>query len=139
MSIIKRDFPSLNSLTDLFDNEWTNRKFLNSEWTPAVNVIDNKNNYEVEISVPGLKKEDFNITIDNRLLTVSGQSKNEKEEKEKNYTRKEFSSTSFVKTFTLPENIKEGDVNAKYDDGILKLTLNKKETIPNDKKQIVIE
>jgi HSP20 family protein len=88
-------------------------------------VVDNKGNYEIEVAAPGLKKDDFSVSIENGVLTISGKTEKEEEEKEKNYTRKEFSSKSFVKSFTLPDNVEKDAIAAKYEDGVLKLTVNK--------------
>ena len=137
MTLIKSNFP-WNDLSDLFDDRWLKTRFANGDWSPAVNVIDNANNYEIEVAAPGIKKEDFKVHIEKGLLTISGQTDNEKEEKNKNYTRKEFSSKSFTRSFTLPENINEEAVNAKYDNGVLKLTLTKKIKVDPKKKEISV-
>ena len=76
--------------------------------------------------VPGYNKKDFNISIDEELLTVSAESKHEDEKKEDEYTQKQFGFMSFSRSFHLPENAKEEDIQAKYDDGVLKLTIPKK-------------
>ncbi|MDX2173622.1 MAG: Hsp20/alpha crystallin family protein [Bacteroidota bacterium] len=137
MALIKANFP-WTDLSDFFDDKWLKTRFPNGEWTPAVNVIDNENNYEIEVAAPGIKKEDFKVTVEKGLLTISGQTESETEEKKKNYTRKEFSSKSFTRSFTIPENIKDEDVNAKYDHGVLKLTLKKSVLEAPKKKEISI-
>ena len=137
MTLIKSNFP-WNDLSDLFDDRWLKARYPNGDWSPAVNVIDNEGSYEIEVAAPGIKKEDFKVHIEKGLLTISGQTDNEKEEKNKNYTRKEFSSKSFARSFTLPDNINEEAVNAKYDNGVLKLTLTKKIKENPKKKEISI-
>jgi HSP20 family protein len=144
MSLIKRsDWPSLGGslLSDLFDDEG----FMNSRWltgrnVPAVNVRETDKNYEVELAAPGYAKKDFNISIDNGVLTVSAERREEKEKKEDNYTRKEFGFSSFSRSFNLPVNTKEEDIDARYEDGVLKLMIPKKEE-PNGrtKKAITIK
>lgn len=108
--------------------------------TPPVNIKETDQFYSVELIAPGLKKEDFNIEIDNSLLTISHTVNNEAtEQPEGKYTRKEFAQTSFKRAFTLPETINETDINAAYIDGILKLTLPKKEeALPKAKRLIEI-
>lgn len=140
MALIKRNFPALTNLSDFFDDDWFDVRLADRNWSPAVNVIDNKKNYEIEVAAPGLKRDDFTINIENGILTISGITEKEKEQKEKNYTRKEFSYKSFSKSFTLPENVNEEAVKAKYHDGVLKLILNKtdKEVLPS-KKEVIIE
>jgi len=132
MSLIKRsDWPSTlggSLLSDFFDDD----RFFNSRWLsghnmPAVNVKETDKTYEVELAVPGYDKKDFNISVDNGLLTVSAEKREEKEQKQDNYTRREFGFTSFSRAFNLPVNTNDEDVQAKYEDGILRLTISKKE------------
>ena len=95
---------------------------------PAVNVLDTANDYLVEMAVPGLKKSDFNISIDNQLLSISADVKSEYEDVDnENYTRREFGYSSFKRTFTLPESVDDSKINAKYNEGILHVHLPKKE------------
>jgi HSP20 family protein len=130
MTLVKRgDWPLLgngNLLSDFFNND----RFFDSDWlksqpVPAVNVRETEKNFEIELAAPGRSKKDFNITVDNGVLTISSEKKEEKEQKEKNYTRKEFGYSSFSRAFTLPENVNEDDVKANYEDGLLKLSLAK--------------
>lgn len=136
MSLIKYDWPSLS---DFFDDDWVKSRFSNGHWSPAINVVDNEGDYEVEVAAPGFKKDDFSISYENGVLTINGKTEKEEEEKKKNYTRKEFSSKSFTKSFTLPENADAEHIGAKYKDGVLKLTLSKLEKELPGKKDIAIE
>ncbi len=138
MSLIKRDLPMLNNLTDFFDDDWLQARFTN-DWTPSVNVIENEKNYEIEMAAPGMRKEDFHVTLENGLLTIRGTTENEKEEDTRRYTRREFTTRSFIKSFTLPKNVDMEEMTAKYDDGILRLTILKKETEILPKKEVVID
>jgi HSP20 family protein len=95
--------------------------------TPAVNIIENDENFTLEIAAPGLKKEDFKINVDNDLLTISAERKNELNEKNSRYTRKEFSYISFSRSFNLPEMVNADSINANYENGVMTLTLPKKE------------
>jgi HSP20 family protein len=143
MSLIKRtDWPRGNSLlADLFDND----RFFASPWLsgrnmPAVNIRENEKDYEVELAVPGYDKKDFEISVDNGLLTVSGEKREETEKKDDNYTRREFGFSSFSRSFNLPTNINEENIDAKYADGVLKLIIAKKqETNGKSRKQISIK
>jgi len=95
---------------------------------PAVNVLDTANDYLVEMAVPGLKKSDFDINVDNKLLSISAEVKSEYEDVDnENYTRREFGYSSFKRTFTLPETVETDEISAKYNDGILVVTLPKRE------------
>ena len=131
MSLIKRtDWPLLGNgawLTNFFEND----RFFDSDWmkktnVPAVNVKETDKNYEIEVSAPGRAKKDFNIAAENGILTISSETKEEKETKENDYTRQEFNYSSFSRSFTLPENANEDDIKANYVDGILKVEVAKK-------------
>jgi HSP20 family protein len=94
---------------------------------PPVNVVESKEQYVLELSAPGRTKADFNIKLDGNLLEVSSTQKEENNEDGKDYTRREFKLSSFSRSFTLPETVNGEAINAEYTDGILKLTLPKKE------------
>lgn len=125
MALLKRNLPAFGNLSDFFDDDWFSVK--SSDLLPAINVSDNDGNYEIEMAVPGFKKEEFNVSIENGVLTISAKTQKEEEEKKKNYTRKEFSSKSFSRSFTLPDNIDENSIDAEYKDGVLKVLLHKSE------------
>lgn len=123
------NWPTLRglALSDFFDDD----RFANSPWfrghnLPAVNVKETDKAFEVEVAVPGFNKKDFNISVEDGFLTVSAESKHENEEKEDNYTRREFGYSSFSRSFNLPVNTNEEDIQAKYEEGVLKLTIAKK-------------
>jgi HSP20 family protein len=145
MSLIKRsDWPLLHNgswLSDFFDNE----KFFDSDWLkkqglPAVNVKETDKNYEIELAAPGRSKKGFSISAENGVLSISSEQKEEMEQKEKDYTRKEFSYSSFSRSFNLPDNANEDDIKANYADGILKLEVAKKVVSqPRSKKAIEVK
>jgi HSP20 family protein len=94
---------------------------------PAVNVNESDSKFEIEVAAPGLTKKDFNITVDNGVLTISSEREEEKEDKKKDYTRREFSYSAFSRSFTMPENVNQEDIKASYEDGILRLHVAKKD------------
>jgi len=94
---------------------------------PAVNITEHKDEYQVSLAVPGLKKDDFKINVDGNMLIISSEKEATTEDKEKKFTRKEYSYSSFSRSFTLPEEINKEKIEAKYEDGVLKLTLPRKE------------
>lgn len=112
------------------------------KWNPSlpkVNIKDHGDGFEIELAVPGMKKEDFNIEVDAEVLTISSETKEEKQEKREQYTRREFFQSSFKRTFALPETVDGSKIDATYVDGILKLTLPKKEeALPQPKRLIAI-
>jgi HSP20 family protein len=118
--------PFTNLLENFFNDNFLSREF--SSFVPAVNVSEDENSYGVELSAPGFKKEDFKVELDNKTLTVSAEHREEKEEsKKRTFRRKEFNYGSFRRIFSLPESVNEEKIDAKYENGILKLTLTKKE------------
>jgi HSP20 family protein len=138
MSIVKRNdlvFPSL--MNELFRPDWFGGLENLSNALPAVNIKENEKDFGLELAVPGRKKEDFHIEVENELLTISYESKSEASKEEENYTRREFVHNSFKRSFTLPKTINADKIGAKYEDGILKLTLPKKaEALPKPKRMI---
>lgn len=92
---------------------------------PAVNITDNKENYLISLAIPGMEKKDFNIDIEGNMLTVSCEKEETKEEKDKAYSRKEYNYNSFSRSFNLPEEVIQEQINAVYDNGILNITLPK--------------
>lgn len=111
-------------------NEWFDNgsSFFGRTMTmPAVNIVENKEDYMVSLAVPGMKKDDFNIDVEGNMLTISSEKEENKEEKEDKYTRKEYNYSSFSRSFTLPDEVNKEKIEAKYEDGVLKLMLPKKE------------
>ncbi len=105
-------------------NEWFDGGFENSMLSmPAVNITEQKDNYLVSLAAPGLKKEDFNINVDGNMLTISSEKEETKEEKDKKFTRKEYNYSSFSRSFTLPDKINKEKIEAKYENGLLKITM----------------
>jgi HSP20 family protein len=133
--------PFLNDpiFSDLMNSRQWNR-LLNAvdedtDFAPAMNVKDQDKNILVEMAAPGLTKDDFEITLDEGILTVSVRKEENKEEEKEGYLKKEFSYHSFSRSVRLPENIdEEKDAQATYQNGVLKLTLYKKDGMEQSKK-----
>ncbi len=138
MSLVKRNnmlFPLF--MNEIFRPDWFGGMEGFTNDVPAVNIKENEKDFELELAVPGRKKDDFNIDVDSNVLTVSSEIKMEDEVDEANYTRKEFGYSSFKRVFTLPETIDEEKIKASYEDGLLKFTLpKKKEALPKPKRLI---
>jgi HSP20 family protein len=94
---------------------------------PAVNILEQPTQYLVSLAVPGMKKDDFKIDVDGNMLTISSEEEEKKEEKEKRFTRREYSYSSFSRCFMLPEEINKEKIDAKYEEGVLKIALPRKE------------
>jgi HSP20 family protein len=110
-------------LLDLFDSGFPSRTMN----LPAVNITERKDDYLIAMAAPGLKKEDFKIDVEGNMLTISSEKEEENEEKEERYTRKEYSYSSFERSFTLPDEVNKDKIDAHYQDGVLELVLPKKE------------
>ncbi len=124
-------FPDFRSIMDDF---WGADKFFENDWinlprfrTPAVNIVDNEGDFQIEVAAPGLHKEDFKIEIDHGILNISAEKEETVEKEEKDFTRREFNYSSFHRSFSLPENVDKDSIVAKYEDGVLKLTVKKLE------------
>lgn len=124
--------------TDLFDsrrgalnlNRLFKNDFMDTLEIPPINVKEQESTLDLELAVPGLKKEDFKITLEEGILTISSEKEESEEEEKNDYIRKEYSYNSFCRTFSLPETIDENkDIKATYNDGVLKIVLNKKENL----------
>ena len=120
----------VNPLGELFENFFgRDVDFFNNGRNamrhPSVNVIETEEAFTMEVAAPGMNKSDFNLSLDDNLLTISAETKSESEKTEKNYTRREFSYSSFKRSFHLPENVDVEKIGANYKDGVLNITLPK--------------
>jgi HSP20 family protein len=106
---------------------------------PAVNIAETENEFHIELAVPGLKKEDFKISLDKNVLSISAEKKAENVEEGKKYSKKEYSYNSFVRSFTLPETVDHAKIEAEYTDGILKLIVAKKEEAKIQSREIAVK
>jgi HSP20 family protein len=138
-------FPSLRD--DLFSNRFFLPRLFDFEddffskgiTAPPANINETDKEFQLDLSVPGMKRGDFKIDVDNGVLTISSEKEEEKKDEDKNYSRREFSYSSFSRSFTLPDNVDENNINARYDNGMLQITVPKKEvTVSKPKKQISV-
>ncbi len=141
MNLIKRNsnliLPSL--LDEIFKPDWNGGSQNFNTTIPAVNIKESETDFKLELCAPGLKKEDFNIEIDQKTLSISSEKQTETEENNETYSRKEFSFTSFKRTFNLPETVNFDAIEANYENGILNLRLPKREeALPKPKRVIEI-
>ena len=107
--------------------------------TPLANIEESNKDFKLELSAPGMKRDDFKVDVEDGILTISSEKEEEKKDSDKNFRRREFSYTSFSRSFTLPDNVDESNINAKYDNGMLQVTIPKKEvSTSKPKKQIQV-
>ena len=140
----KRRFPWFTSEFSNFfgENDFFNDRFWlkNIQSEPAMNIKETDTEYQIELAAPGLSKDDFEIFIDNGYLNIYAEKETASESQEDNYTRKEFNYNSFKRSLMLPENVKEDNIKATYDEGVLKFNLTKMEkaieTAPTKKIEI---
>ena len=109
-----------------------------SHSTPMVNIKETKDGYHLEVAAPGLSKENFSITMEKDLLTISAEKQTEQKQEGEKFTRKEFNFSSFKRSFTLPETIDSNNIKAAYENGILKVELFKKAEVKTEAKKIEI-
>jgi len=126
---------------DVFDSiindSYFNDRFVNK--VPAVNIAETENEFNIELAVPGLKKEDFKINLDKNVLSVSAEKKTENVDESKKYSKREYSYNSFVRSFTLPETADYAKIDAEYTDGVLKLNVAKKEEAKIQSREISVK
>ena len=126
---------------DVFDSI-LNDSFLSDKLVarvPAVNISETENEFQVELAIPGVKKEDLKISLDKNVLTVSSEKKTENVEDGKKFSKREYSYKSFSRSFTLPESADHSKIEADYTDGILKLIITKKEEAKFQTREIAIK
>lgn len=129
-SLVTQDFFDMD---DFFDNRTLVRNMLPPTfWNgrtsePSLNIKETDDDFEIELAAPGFAKKDFEVTIDDGFLNISVEKESSEEDKEDNYTRREFSYSSFERSLQLPESVKQEEIKAKYNDGILSFKLTKKE------------
>ena len=122
----------LPSIFDDFLKPWNDFFRPNEGWgtmmtVPAVNITENKDNYSLSLAIPGLKKNDFKIDVEGNILTISSEKQESKEEEDEQFTRREYSYSSFSRSFTLPNEVNKEKIDAAYEEGVLRLTLPKKD------------
>ena len=113
---------------DIFDDDFMGYTPAKQFASPAVNIIENEKDYQIEVAAPGMSKEDFKVRLENdNELVISLEKKNDDKHEKKNYLRREFSYASFKQAFIIPDEVEAEGINAAMVDGVLKITLPKKE------------
>lgn len=145
MTLVKFNKNANNTLlpgfNDVFESIF-NDTFFNDRMVtrvPAVNISESENNYHVELAAPGLKKEDFKLNLDRNQLNISVELSSDHQDNQKNYSKREYSYSSFVRSFTLPESADDSRIDASYTDGILRIDIAKREEAKAVRRQIDIK
>lgn len=111
--------------------------FRRSDWAPAVDIKETRQGFTIDAELPGMNRDDVKVTVHDRVLTIEGERKQEEETSDKKHHRIERFYGSFLRRFTLPDNVDESSVKASFKDGVLTLTLNKAE--PQEPKAIEVQ
>jgi HSP20 family protein len=140
MNLIRKQNPFFPSLVDeLFNQDRRVRTSSISSTTPAVNLIEQDTQFLIELAAPGNKKEDFEIEIEDGILSISSSNKEDNTSEKETFTRHEFSYNSFRRSFTIPESVDVSSIEATYNEGVLVIKLLKlEEALPQPKKLITI-
>jgi HSP20 family protein len=145
MTLVKfndnRNNALLPGFNDVFESVF-NDTFFNDRMVtrvPAVNISETENNYHVELAAPGLKKDDFKLNLERNVLTISVEQTADNQDNQKSYSKREYSYSSFVRSFTLPESADDSQIDATYTDGILRIDIAKREEAKTVRRQIEIK
>jgi HSP20 family protein len=120
-------------VNEFFEGESLPRKVFRNGSLPAANIKETEKSYHIELAAPGMKKDDFKIEIQEDLLSIRSEHKDERKESNERFTKREFNYSSFVRSFRLPEEVDVENIAATYTDGILKLEVPKKEVVAKTK------
>jgi len=129
------------AFSNVFDSIFNDTFFSDRMMTrvPAANISESKDHFHVELAAPGLKKEDFKLNLERNVLNISVEQQQQDEQQERNYNKREFSYSSFVRSFTLPDSAEQNGIQAKYQDGVLSIDIPKKEEAKMQSRQIEIQ
>jgi HSP20 family protein len=145
MTLVKFNNKANNTLmpgfNDVFDSIFNDTFFSDRlvARVPSVNISESENNYHVELAAPGLKKEDFKLNLERNQLSISVEQSADHQDNQKNYSKREYSYSSFVRSFTLPESADHGNIEASYTNGILRIDIAKREEAKAVRRQIEIK
>ncbi|HLW06536.1 MAG TPA: Hsp20/alpha crystallin family protein [Marinilabiliaceae bacterium] len=133
MTLIRRFNNQYPDISNVFDDFFGGSAFPTVQGTkrvPSINVKETEDEYNIEVAAPGLKKDNFKVEVHNNVLTLSYEDEESQEQEEKGYTRREFSYTGFRRSFSIPRNeVDDSKIDASYKDGILMVTLHKREEV----------
>ena len=130
--------PGVNDIFEsIFNDTFFNDRMVSR--VPAVNVSETEAGYHIELAAPGLKKEDFKLDLERNVLNISVEQTPDRQDNQKNYSKREYSYSSFVRSFTLPESADDSAIGAAYTDGILRIEIPKREEAKAVRRQIEIK
>jgi HSP20 family protein len=130
--------PGFNDIFESFFND----AFLSDRMTsrvPAANISETSDHFRIELAAPGLKKDDFKLNLEQNVLSISVEQRQENNDQQKSYSKREYSYNSFVRSFTLPDSVDDTNIAAEYTDGILKINIAKREEAKTVRRQIEVK
>lgn len=144
MTLVKRQNGNLSPFNSFFDDFFT-RDFLDRDnasatgtTVPKVNILENNDEFRIEMAAPGMRKDDFRIELDNDMLSISSELKREENlPEDHHYSRREFSYQSFRRTFHLPDTVEDEKIRAHYENGLLCLTIPKREEAKSKHSRVI--
>jgi len=137
----KRNNSLMPGFNDIFES-FFNDAFLSDRMTsrvPAANISETPDHFHIELAAPGLKKDDFKLDLEQNVLTISVEQRQENTDEQKNYSKREYSYNSFVRSFTLPESADDSGIEAEYMDGVFKVDIAKREEAKTIRRQIEVK
>ena len=138
MNLISKQTPFFPSLIDDFiNNDWNVKVPSLSSRIPAVNIKELDSQFEIELAVPGKEKDDFEIDLDDGILSISSTQEDKKLDEKEKFTRREFSYNSFRRSFSLPDSVDHTKIDANYKDGVLKVLLPKLKEAQSQPKKLI--
>lgn len=121
-----------NRLSSVFESGFPRRdreqSILTTAWAPLVDISEDDKSYQINVELPDMKREDIKVNVENGILTISGERLREEEQENRKFHRVERAYGSFVRNFTLPQNVDSNKVNATYRDGVLRVSIEKSES-----------
>jgi len=130
--------PGFNDVFDsIFNDTFFSDRMVSR--VPAANISESKDHYHIELAAPGLKKEDFKLSLERDMLSISVEQNAQQDAQERNFNKREFSYSSFVRSFTLPESADENGIEARYENGVLRIDISKREEAKVQSRQIEIK
>ena len=130
--------PGFNNVFDsIFNDTFFSDRMMSR--VPAANISESKDHYHVELAAPGLRKEDFKLSLERDVLSISVEQNGQQDSQERNFNKREFSYSSFVRSFTLPESADDNGIEAKYENGVLCINIPKREEAKMQSRQIEIK
>jgi len=134
-------FKELRTLEDRINQAFSSdlSKNVLSDFSPSVNTREGEYAYHIDVDLPGVKKEDISVKVENNVLTLKGERKTKEEVKKEDYYKMESSFGSFMRSFTLPDNVDAENIHAENKDGVLEITMPKKEKKAKTSKEIKVK